>query len=497
MRFLTRVPFVLSLAFLCLTQTATGQRLYDPQRDAEAQAALKIVADLQSGSLFDKQLKNLGSLAKRDMEASLAAARVRMRADINSFTTWEDVNCVVGRVDNRISQVDDSPEITKKLGELAKQIKTANDAFVELQRETECKLKAGFDDIDLEKCPEAKPGVFARFFEQAGDVEDIEESIRLLSKSFAKHKNITDAIDLAKDVIGRLETLYLNYTKRMNAYNQLEGQLMDIRLQLKKVALQSLQLQAQHLKNTLKIRARREVEEADIISMIDDYEEFSEKYGFRFDREAPPPCAPDEIRASGHRALPTMTDENIEMDLRDLVAKVKYAEETLDTQKMALAQLEVQELSKFQVAVNHASRAASSTPGSQQQAELGSAKQQLMERSQAESLKSARVRMESLTAAASAWRQQLSTKVFALHLAAAISARGEIPAKMATLRQNREDHAYSIRQSALMARAYQLTVAGGVKRLALYHQGGIKPSKIAELIHAAATVAIPAVIAND
>jgi hypothetical protein len=84
-----------------------------------------------------------------------------------------------------------------------------------------------------------------------------------------------------------------------------------------------------------------------------------------------------------------------------------------------------------------------------------------------------------------------------LHLAAAISARGEIPQKMAALRQEREDHAFSIRKSAVMARAYQLTVAGGVKRLALYHKGGIKPSEIAQLIHTAATVAIPVVIGND
>jgi hypothetical protein len=47
-----------------------------------------------------------------------------------------------------------------------------------------------------------------------------------------------------------------------------------------------------------------------------------------------------------------------------------------------------------------------------------------------------------------------------------------------------------------MARAYQLTISGGVKRLALYHKGGIKPSQIALLIHTAATVAIPPVIAS-
>lgn len=480
MRFITRIQFLLLITLVVLLQTANGQRLYDAQRDAEAQGALKIVGDLQSGSLFDKQLKNLGLLAKRDMEASLAAARVRMRADINSFTDWKDVNCVVGLVNRRISQVDDSPEITSNLRALNKQIEAANKEFLELQRKTECKLKAGSEEIDTEKCPEAKPGLFDVFFEHAGDFGEIEDAVRLLSNSYRKHKNVAAAVDQARDLLDALETLYRNYKERMDQYNRLQGELMDIRLQLKKVALQTLQIQAQYLKNTLKIRARREAEEADIVSMIDDYEAFSVKYRLGFDRGGLPPCAPEEIRPSGHRGLPSVSSGNIEMDLRDLVAKVKYAESLLDDQKILVGRQEIQEQIDNQAHVNNASNGASPSTG-----RAGS------------DLNAERAKLAALTTGAAHWRRQLSTKLFVLHLAAAISARGEIPAKMATLRQAREDHAYSIRQSGIRARAYQLTVAGGVKRLALYHKGGIKPSKIAELVHTAATVAIPMVVAND
>jgi hypothetical protein len=94
-------------------------------------------------------------------------------------------------------------------------------------------------------------------------------------------------------------------------------------------------------------------------------------------------------------------------------------------------------------------------------------------------------------------RDKLATQLFALHLAAGISARGEIPRKLAALREAREHHAYSIRKSGVMARGYQLTVSGGVRRLALYHKGGIKPSVVARLVHAAANVAIPPVIAGN
>lgn len=459
---------LLIIGCLALPEGTVGQRLYDASRDAEAQGALKIVADLQSGTLFDKQLKNLSLLAKRDMEASLAAAKARMRSDINSFTTWTDVNCVVGRVNRNIRQVGESNEILARLEALRRQIHELKSDFAIMKRETECKLASDPEKIDVKKCPDMKPGTFTTFFEHAGQLEDIDEAVRALSNSYQKHKDITAALDQAKSVVTALKTLYDNYQKRMADYNKLEGELLDIQVQLKKVALQALQVEEQHLKSIIKIRARRETEEADIIGMIDDYEAYSQKYSLGFNRRKEPPCSPEEPRPSGHRGFGKLKDNNIEMLLRDLVARVKFAEDSLDQAKTSLAKQEVRLL---------AARGSSE--------ELRS------------SIESGRKNVDELTQYASALRIELSTKLFTLHLAAAISARGEIPRKLAALREAREDHAYSIRKSGVMARAYQLTVSGGVKRLALYHKGGIKPSKIAELVHTAATVAIPPVIAGN
>ena len=450
-----------------LPEVTTGQRLYDAKRDEEAQGALKIVTDLQSGSLFDKQLKNLSLLAKRDMEASLAAAKARMRSDINSFTTWSDVNCVVGRVNRNIRQVGDSDEIEEKLTALKQQIAELKLAFTAMKRATECKLTANSENIDLAKCPEMKPGKFATFFEHAGQLEDIDEAARALGNSYGKNKDITGALEQAKSVVAALKRLYDNYQERMAHYNNLQGELLDIQLQLKKVALQALQVEEQHLKSIIKIRARRETEEADIIAMIDDYEAYSNKYSIGFDRNKEPPCSPDEPRPSGHRGFGKLKANNIEMLLRDLVAKVKFAEKSLDQAKTFLAEQEFR-LSAFR--------------GSNLNLRT--------------SIETERNGVDQLAQHASVLRDELTAKLFSLHLAAAISARGEIPRKLAALREAREDHAYSIRKSGVMARAYQLTVSGGVKRLALYHKGGIKPSKIAELVHAAATVAIPPVLAG-
>jgi hypothetical protein len=69
--------------------------------------------------------------------------------------------------------------------------------------------------------------------------------------------------------------------------------------------------------------------------------------------------------------------------------------------------------------------------------------------------------------------------------------------KLASLRLAQEEHAYSIRQSAIVARGYELAIGSGTKRLARFYAGGLRPEKIAQLIYTAATVAIPAVIAGQ
>lgn len=194
---------LLALSCFTIVGSASAQRLYDAKRDEQAQAALKIVADLQSGTLFDKQLKNLALLGKRDMEASLAAARTRMRSDINSFTTWTDVNCVVGRVNRSIAQVDDSATIRQNLSNLGTEIGEARAEFNELKRKTECKLSAG-GAIDLDQCPEMKPGKFADFFDHAENLKDLYDALLSLTDSFGKNKIITVSLYRARSVVAEL-----------------------------------------------------------------------------------------------------------------------------------------------------------------------------------------------------------------------------------------------------------------------------------------------------
>ena len=82
-----------------------------------------------------------------------------------------------------------------------------------------------------------------------------------------------------------------------------------------------------------------------------------------------------------------------------------------------------------------------------------------------------------------------------LHSAAALAARGETPMKLAELRLAEEEHRFSIRHSAVMARTYEVAFTSGTTRLARFYAGGLRPEKIAQLIHSAAAITIPTAIA--
>jgi hypothetical protein len=85
----------------------------------------------------------------------------------------------------------------------------------------------------------------------------------------------------------------------------------------------------------------------------------------------------------------------------------------------------------------------------------------------------------------------------ALYDLAALIARGDTPALLAELRSAHARRAYSIRKSAVNARAYELIVSAGVKRLALYHKGGVKPETLAQFVQTISAAAItPAILSQ-
>ena len=91
-------------------------------------------------------------------------------------------------------------------------------------------------------------------------------------------------------------------------------------------------------------------------------------------------------------------------------------------------------------------------------------------------------------------QKEMRELVFLLYNASALAARGNTAVRLADLRTSMEERANSLRLAGGAAALHQQLVVSGLQRLALYYQGGVKGSSIADLIQSLATAGIaPAV----
>ncbi len=85
---------------------------------------------------------------------------------------------------------------------------------------------------------------------------------------------------------------------------------------------------------------------------------------------------------------------------------------------------------------------------------------------------------------------QLERAVRALYACGSLAAEGALPQRLLKLRLAQLEHVRSIRISAANARIYESVLGGGVERLALFYQGGIKPEALAQIIQALSAAGI-------
>jgi hypothetical protein len=442
--------FALGAVLFLMNSPILGQRLYDQDRDEQAQAAKKLIDNLQSGTLFDKQLKNLALLAKQDIETALIDGQSQMRARIGNFYTWRRIDDVVTNINKGLSIGDNQPDEEQRkllIASLKARIGESKAELKNLQSEAACKK-------DPDKCDDAKASELSLFFQRVDDLKEYEDYLTELQKKDLITQGDVETVQRVLDTLEVLKGTYKNYANRISEYNKLVGALIELRVPLKKIALQALAVEVEHWENVGRIRVRRAEEGAQVKLLISEYRAFRGKSLFP-------------------------NDENIEMSLRALIVKSKDAAKVLaeaeDRPRTSNDSRTTAANSQNHAAVR--SRRSMRTPS--QIRPMGTADA-----------------IYKLRGDFIAQRKKLQEALYTLYFAAAIAARGDLPTRLATLRLAQEEHAFSIRKSGVMARAYELTVSTGVQRLALYHQGGLKPTKIAELIHAAATVAIPPILAT-
>ena len=518
------VIFTLSAVLVAtsIPQAGQAQRLYNKERDDQAQAALPLAKSLKSGELFDKQLKNFASLVKKDFETEFLVTKFQIDALTLGVLTWQTANAQVCDIEKRDAAglVPTESEIKNALDQLKTSIadaQTALDAF-----KKSIKAKGVNNEKEEEKDDRS---VLGNLFAGLGELDSLQDFLEQVQK--AKPKSVDaktlESLQQVQDVAAILKKVYDAYKAKVDEFNKLEDQLGELRLVLKTVAIQSLQVDEDHWKNIAAIRARREIERAETLRLINQYKGIVARLGV-VDYPSTDPvkknltfCTIAENAKDTSDGFRIWPDQMITVHLQELVELGQLMEEnnrliedaaqralkqmqatTSESDRIAAGAQTLKALENAMEGIDDAHQIHRFKPEIRAQLEVDSKNLDNAVKSSKEASEAA---LQSIIVNARKngvkIRDMVGDIPQMLFIVAALIARGSTPTRLADLRLVQELHAYSIRKSAVRARAYELTVSTGVQRLALFHAGGIKPTDVAELVFAASNIAItPAILAR-
>lgn len=505
-----------------IPQAAQAQRLYNKERDDQAQTALPLAQSLKSGELFDKQLKNFASLVKKDFDTEFLVTRFQINAFTLNLLTWGSAHtqvCQTAMINEASGSNPDKDEITLALDQLKVSIAGAQESLKAFKKSIKAK-----GDNNEEQEEKEDSSVLASLFNSLGELDSLKDFAEQLGKAHPKLVNTKtlESLQQVQDVAAQLKKVYDAYTKKVNDFNKLKGDLGELRLVLKKVAIQSLQVDEDHWKNIASIRARRETERADVLVLVNEYKGIVARLKL-VDYPSTDPVK--KLLSFCTIAQAETSDDGFDIRPHQMITvhlqKLVVLGESMEKNNRLIEDEAIKALKKMGAASSESDRRAA---GEQTLKALESAIKVLNDADQIHEYQkttSGLMETDGKTLAAAIpnskeasvaalqsiiittrknsvqIRNMVADIPRMLFIVAALIARGSTPTKLADIRMAQELHAYSIRKSAVRARAYELTVSTGVQRLALFHAGGIKPTDVAELVFAASNIAItPAILAR-
>jgi len=482
------------LTCAALPQRGNAQHLYNKERDEQAQDAVKKSADVLSGALFQKQLDNDAVLNARQIERLFLDNQRVQRAMVRNLDLWNELKAEVTAhiglsIPAKSSETAD--QLAAELAALETKKAAAKKALDDLKKQTEA---ATSDEVSLPgTVGDLQPILdLASHFVHA-DVNSTTPATGATDTPPASAKHARAVADLGK-ALDALADVYKGYQDKMKEIGELKGRLLDLRKPLAQLALERLQLDEGHIKRQAEIVARRDVDLEDLRFIRDEFDN-------AFD--------PSKNKISPELNL--LTQEDLDRPIQDVLAEAvaeaqaaRTAYQPLDADFQAArrdvrkAEADVRKLTNSlttQTAILSRPNATDDEVAAAQakiveiRAELGTAQMALTD---------ARIELGKRTTEAGEGaekRDNAYLRVRGLGLilydATALIAHAKMPDQLYQIRLVQEESRYSIEKSAKIARARELTVSTGVQRLAVYHQGGLKPTDVAQFIHALAAVAIP------
>ena len=244
-----------------LSLNAQGQRLYNKERDEQAQQAKQQAADLRSDPIFDTQLKNLMTLEALDVETVMSESKRDARATINSFVRWGHVFQAMDQVKKELDQSDE------KAASTSANIDEARTALTQQIKDAKAAIKKLRDNADT-----AGDQRLAMLFARAGEIDSLlAMAAELIGKS--EHAASTvNALDKTRAALKEITDLYGRFDARVQEIKALKTELGEFYISLQEAALRGLEAQEEHLAILGTIETQRSLELAEARELIATYE---------------------------------------------------------------------------------------------------------------------------------------------------------------------------------------------------------------------------------
>jgi hypothetical protein len=244
-------------AMIGLCSTGQAQRLHNQKKEEQAQQALNQAEEIKSAALFETLLKNMKTVEAQDLALVMRNSERGTRKAINSFMTWGIVFARVDGLRNRLELADKRAETRNRSLESAKA-----DLGQEMARARAAlaALRKNANNVEDES-------LSAQFAGLSG-LESTSALIAELAANAGIDGTQIEALDKAQKIVAELADLFQKVDARVRAIQELKDQLGGFNEALQKIALQSLEIEAEHLKMLAAIEARRGIELADARLLI-------------------------------------------------------------------------------------------------------------------------------------------------------------------------------------------------------------------------------------
>ena len=247
------MPIQLVMLALLLAPLCNAQRvLYNSGRDAQAQAAVSAARDVINQSLFDTQTKNLEILAKQQLETIVRWQQIKMRAKVNTFSTWEKVGKSLQTVEDKLApDMDTSAERVAVSARLAEVRQLARD------------IKAQIAAIPK---PTERADVVEEILSHLGDAKDLVD----FAASTADGSNLAKIQSLNETIaaLQQVKVLYGALKGILAGAKAVQPHVAELRPDPLKTRLELLRVDEEHWKTVGAIRARQALEKGDIQALI-------------------------------------------------------------------------------------------------------------------------------------------------------------------------------------------------------------------------------------